>query len=262
MLQETESGFITYYLAGSTLVLLLIMAIVTYAFLHQKKVIELRAKLHEEDIRAQQAVFDALQEGQEKERARLAEELHDGIGAKLSGLKMNLEYLKLNAKEHEQLISKIFMGVAEAVEEVRVISHNLQPFFFHDKDLEQLLLNYMEQLSSMNGCRYDLFVNSPITGINDTIKLYCYRIIAELLHNIHKHAKASFASVQINIEDDKMEIVVEDNGVGFNSSNSAKQGIGLQNIQNRIKVCKGSINIDSSDKGTSVIIEIPLNTLS
>lgn len=262
MLQETESGFVAYYLAGSTFVLLLIIAIVTYAFLYQKKVIALRAKLHEEDIRAQQAVFDALQEGQEKERTRLAAELHDGIGAKLSGLKMNLEYLKRNAKEHEQLIAKIFIGVAEAVEEVRVISHNLQPYYFHDKDLEQLLFNYMEQLSSMNGCRYDLLVNSPVSDINDTVKLYCFRIIAELLHNIHKHAGAAFASVQISIEGDTIEIMVEDNGVGFDSNNPAKQGIGLQNIRNRIKVCKGTINIDSSGKGTSVIIEIPVNSFS
>jgi signal transduction histidine kinase len=259
---QTENSVVVYYLAGSVLLLLLIMTIIIYAFLHQKKVIELKVRLHEEDIRAQQAVFDALQEGQEKERARLAEELHDGIGAKLSGLKMSTEYLKINASEHEQLISRIFTGLAETLEEVRVISHNLQPYFFRNKDLEQLLLNYMEQLSSLNGCRYELFMDSPVTDINDNTKLYCYRIIAELLHNIHKHAKASFASVQINVEDDKMEILVEDNGVGFNSNDSDKHGIGLQNIQNRIKVCKGKINIDSSDKGTSVIIEIPLNSLS
>ncbi len=257
---QTESGIVVYYLAGSILLLLLIIAIVFYAFLHQKKVIELKAQLHEEDIRAQQAIFDALQEGQEKERTRFAEELHDGIGAKLSGLKMNLEYLKSNAGEHQELIGKIFSGLADAVEEVRAISHNLQPYFFNDKNIEQLLLNYMEQLSLMNGCRYDLFMNSPVTGIDNNIKLHCYRIVAELLHNIHKHAKATQASVQINVENDRMEIVVEDNGVGLYSNNVNQEGIGLMNIRNRIKVCKGAMNVDSSEKGTTVIIEIPLNS--
>ena len=262
MLPETESGLVIYYLSGSALVLLLIAAIVTYAFLHQKKVIELKTRLHDEDVRARQAIFDALQEGQEKERARLAEELHDGIGAKLSGLKMNLEYLKSNAVEHTDLITKIFFGVAETLEEVRVISHNLQPYFFSDKDIEQLLLNYMEQLSSMNGCRYDLFMNSLAIGLGNNVKLHCYRIIAELLHNIHKHAKATQASVQINIENDRMEIVVEDNGIGVYSNNTNREGIGLMNIRNRINVCKGEMSIDSSEKGTTVIISIPLNSVA
>jgi signal transduction histidine kinase len=119
----------------------------------------------------------------------------------------------------------------------------------------------MEQLSSMNGCRYDLFMNSPATGIDNNVKLHCYRIIAELLHNIHKHAKATLASVQINIENDRMEIVVEDNGIGVYSNLSSQEGIGLMNIRNRINVCKGIMSIDSSEKGTTVIIEIPLNSI-
>lgn len=258
---QAQSGIVIYYLAGSILLLLLVMAIVFYAFLHQKKVIELKTRLHDEDIRAQQAVFDALQEGQERERSRLSEELHDGIGAKLSGLKMNLEYLKSNAHEHQDLIGKVFAGISETVEEVRVISHNLQTFFFADKDIEQMLLNYMEQLGSQNCCRYDLFMNSPATGLDNNIKLQSYRIITELLSNIHKHAKASQASVQINIEDERMEIVVEDNGVGIYSNKAKPEGIGLLNIRNRIRVCKGELNIDSSEKGTTIIIEIPLTTI-
>ncbi len=218
--------------------------------------------MHEEEIQKQQAVFSALQEGEEKERIRLAEELHDGIGARLSGLKMNLEYLMRTAREHSELIATIFSGVAEAVEEVRAISHNLQPCFFNDKSLEQLLYSYMEQLSVMNGCRYDLFLNSSIDHITNPLKLHCYRILTELLHNIHKHAKATLASVQINSEDEWLEIVVEDNGIGFASGIENPEGIGLLNIRNRVAVCKGRMNIDSSAKGTTTIIEIPLNSVS
>lgn len=258
MLQDPESGIVVYYLGGSTLVLLLIIAIVTYAFLYQKKVIQLKTQLHEEDMRARQAVFDALQEGQERERARLSEELHDGIGAKLSGLKMSMEYLKICSVENNDLITTIFLGLTETLEEVREISHNLQPYYFNDKDLEQLLGNYMDQLGSLNGCRYDLFVSPAANTVDKAIKLHCYRIIAELLNNIHKHAKATQASVQINVEDHQMEIVVEDNGVGIYSSGLAQEGIGLMNIKNRVNVCKGTMSIDSSEKGTTVIIEIPL----
>lgn len=251
-----------YYLAAFSLVLLLIAAIVTYAFLHQKKVIELRTRLHEEDMRRQREVFNALQEGEEKERARLAEELHDGISAKLSGLKMSLEYLKTNTTENKELVNRIFSGMSETLEEVRVISHNLQTYFFADKDLEQILLAFTEQLSARNGCRYDLLINGDSNTIDKAIKLQCYRIITELLNNIHKHAKASRASVQINIENDKMEVVVEDNGIGFDTANLHSDGMGVMNVRKRAEVCGGTISFDSSGKGTSVIIEIPLNLIT
>jgi len=259
---QPEDSVVVYYLAGTLLLLVLVFVIVLYAFLHQKKVIQLKGRLHEEEIRKRQAIFDALQEGQERERTRLAEELHDGIGAKLSGLKMTLEYLKSHAEQHRDLIARIFSGVSEAVEEVRAISHNLQPYSFNDRTIKLLLLNYTEELSAMNGCRYDLFIAPSTDSIDSQVKLHCYRIVAELLHNVHKHAKASLASVQINVEDGQMEIVVEDNGVGLYSNSGSQEGIGLMNIRNRVKVCNGAMNIDSSADGTTIIIEIPLPSVS
>lgn len=261
MFQETGNGIIVYYLAGSTLMLLLVAAIVTYAFLHQKKVVQLRLQLHKEDIRRQQAIFDALQDGQEQERTRLAQELHDGIGAKLSGLKMNLEYLDINATEHKELISRVFLEITETLEEVREVSHNLLPYHLAGKDMRELLLNCMEQFNAYDDCSYDLFMDDAGAGINETVKIHVYRMIAELLNNIHKHAKASIASIQISIEERKMEIVIEDNGIGMYNASANAKGIGLKNLSNRVNVCKGSINIDSSVKGTTIIIEIPLNTI-
>jgi signal transduction histidine kinase len=261
MLQNTENSSLTaYYLIGSTFLLLLVVAIVTYAFLHQKKVVQLSKRLHEEEIRNQQAVFNALQEGEEKERKRLAEELHDGIGAKLSGLKMNVEYLKSTARENTELIEQVFFGLSEALEEVREISHNLLPCFFNDRGIEELLQDYMARFSKNNDCKYDLFVSPSVADLDQHMKQQTYRIITELLTNIHNHAKATFASVQINMEDGKMEIAVEDNGIGFNTDHREIKGIGLINIQNRVTFCKGMMHTDSSEKGTSVTIEIPLNT--
>ncbi len=218
-------------------------------------------QLHEEDLRRQQAVFDALQDGQEKERSRLAQELHDGVGAKLSGLKMALEYLNLNAKEHTALISKVFSGVAETLEEVREISHNLQPYFFN-KNIEQLLLELIEQHNATGDCSYSLSMDPLETELDENLKLHIYRIIAELLNNIRKHARASQASLQINMEAGVMEIAVEDNGVGMHTGHHPVESIGLSNIRTRVEVCKGKINIDSSERGTIVIIEIPINPIA
>jgi len=252
---------VLFFLAGSAVIFMLITAILLYTVLHQKKIVQLRMQLHEEDLQRQQNIYDALQEGQEQERTRLAQELHDGVGAKLSGLKMTLEYLKTNTSQNAALIETVFSELSETLEEVREISHNLQPYFIHNS-IEQLLSNLMEQLSTAGTCTYDLAVEMSGSEMTDTVKLHVYRIIAELLNNIHKHAMASKASVQINTEQDRMEIVVEDNGIGLYNATSNSEGIGLKNIKHRISICKGTMNIDSSGGGTTVIIEIPLNHVS
>ncbi len=254
-----ENGIIVYYFVASTIVLLLVVAIIAYAFLYQKKVVQLTTQLHEQELRRQQAIFDALQDGQETERTRLAQELHDGIGAKLSGLKMNIEYLDLNATEHKELIGKVFQGITETLEEVREVSHNLLPYQLNEKDLRRLILNCIEEFNNYGSCSYDLFMNDAARDVDKKIKIHVCRIIAELLNNIHKHAKATIASVQISTEDGVMEIVLEDNGIGMDNAKTNSDGIGLKNICNRVDVCKGTINIDSSQNGTIVIIEIPLN---
>jgi two-component system, NarL family, sensor kinase len=261
MLRETENGSVIFFMAGSLIILLLIAAIVTYAFLHQKKVVQLRLRLHEEELRRQQAIFDALQEGQEKERTRLAQELHDGIGAKLSGLKMTLEYLNFSNTEHAVLISKVFSGITETLEEVREISHNLQPYFFNNS-MEQLLLNLVEQHNATGNCSYSMSMHPMEKELDEHLKLHIYRIISELLNNIRKHSQADQASVQINIESDVMTVTVEDNGIGMHDGHHNLESMGLKSIRTRVEVCKGNINIDSSEKGTIVIIEIPINPIA
>lgn len=202
-----------------------------------------------------------MQEGEEKERNRIAEELHDGVSAKLAGLNMNLDYLrsKINNKESESIIEKTFSGIGEIINELRDISHNLQPILMDEKNLQSSLTNYIDQLNSKNECHYDLYFEVLVEEIRKPLKLHCYRIITELLYNIHKHAKATNASVQMVAENNTLELIVEDNGMGFTRGNNDSQGIGLMNIQNRVGINKGSMNIDSSAAGTTIIIELPLN---
>ncbi len=255
------NNLVVYYIAGTIIALLQVVAIITYAFLNQKKVVQLRIKLHQEELYKQQAVFDALQDGQEQERTRLAQELHDGVAAKLSGLKMSLEFLKLNVTEHQSLVTKVYTGLSEALEEVRAVSHNLMPYVFKDKTMQQLLRHCVEQFNALDHCRYDLLIDSLSEyDIDETIKRHIYRIVAELLNNIHKHAHATLASVQVSTEDGRMEIIVEDNGVGISNAPANREGIGLKNISTRVNICKGMLNIDASANGTTVIVEIPVNT--
>lgn len=261
MLRETQNEIVIYYLAGTMVVLALIIIVIVYVFLHQKKTARLRLKLQEEEHKQRQAVFNALQDGQEKERSRLAEELHDGIGAKLSGLKMSLEYLKskIADKEYIRLAHTIFTGITETIDELREVTHNLQSAFSYGKDMQQSLLDFIEQLNSKNECHYQLYYDYQVNTIDKYMQHNCYRIIAELLLNIQKHAQAAIASVQINVEEPHLELIIEDNGKGFPNQDNISQGIGISNIKNRVKIFNGVINIDSSANGTTIIIQLPLN---
>ena len=246
------------YLVGTFFLIVFVISIIIYVFQHQKKVNAYQQRLQREELIKQDAIFAALQDGEEKERTRLAEELHDGVGAKLSGLNMNLEYLQPQIQDPriKALINKTFEGVREVINELRDMSHNLQPLYFSEKDLLLSLQDYISQLNSKGSCDYSLFFEASLSNVSKTIKLHCYRIITELLLNIHKHAGATKAFLQVIEEDNILQIIAEDNGRGF-TENEGK-GIGLTNIRNRVNLNKGSINIDSSKKGTTIIIQIPI----
>jgi len=157
------------------------------------------------------------------------------------------------------LVGKTFTGISEIINELREISHDLQPITMNQQNLQLSLNNYIEQLNSKNNCRYNLYFEETAENVDHTIKLHSYRIISELLHNIHKHAKATIASLQITVEDNNyLELIVEDNGIGFQSGINLSDGIGLINVRNRVNICNGQINIDSSERGTTIIIELPL----
>jgi len=258
MLQDLHNEIAIYYLAGTFFVILLIAAIIFYVFLHQKKVNAFRFQLQQEEIKKQEAIFSALQEGEEKERNRIAEELHDGISAKLSGLNMNLDYLRSTVtSDNSGVLDKTYSGINNVINELREISHNLQPIDFNETGLQPLLSNYIEQLNKKKECQYNFYFEMTNAEISNTLKLHCYRIVTELLHNIHKHAKATTASLQLTEVAGLIEVIVEDNGSGFPTDLPISKGIGLTNIRNRVAVCKGHLTIDSSSNGTTVIIELP-----
>jgi signal transduction histidine kinase len=125
-----------FYLAGTLFSFLLVGFIIYYVILHQKKVNEYNLQLKEQELKKQQALLVALTEGQETERKRLAEELHDGIGAKLSGLNMSLEYLYNQSITDIDLLKQVSLGVSETIDEIREISQNLKPSSLFSKGLD------------------------------------------------------------------------------------------------------------------------------
>lgn len=204
--------------------------------------------------------LESLIDGEEKERHRLAQDLHDGINGDLAVIKYkitSLDYAKFNKKEKDIYNDAISM-LDNAVDQVRKISHNLTPPSLHNFDVTEAIQQLCTKLnSSQPGSINFLFFGDRLL-LKKEIETAIYRIIQELLNNAIKHANATEILVQINHHKNKLNITVEDNGSGFDPTANSN-GIGLRNITSRVTFLKANLDIASNKKGSSFIIEIDLN---
>ena len=206
--------------------------------------------------------LEALIDGEENERKRIAQELHDGLNGDLSAIKYRLSTLEdscLSAIHNENLIRIINM-VDESCDQVRSISHNLMPASILEYGLVESIREYCLKINSSGNFKIDFQTFGGNLSFIKKTETVIYRIIQELVTNILKHAKATEAIIQFNHRDEELFITVEDNGIGFDTS-KIYEGIGHKNIQTRIDFLNAQINVDSTTKGTSYTILIDLNKL-
>lgn len=195
-------------------------------------------------------------EGQDKERKRIAQELHDSIGGSLAGIKLQLSN---TAKDNEnyQLIAK---QIDDTYNQVRDLSHNLTPKKFNENAFTTLVSQYIKNIEKDNktNITFSPHPEKEVNAIAEKLKVELYKIIQELLTNAFKHAKASHIDIHLNKIDSTLKLLFEDDGIGFNVQNS-KKGIGLNNIKNRLDTLSGTMNIDSlPNRGTVIDIDIPV----
>jgi len=203
----------------------------------------------------------SVMKGEEKERARLAGELHDGIGGMLSTVKMYFSNLqKKESMLHVSIDYHDAMGLLdETITEVRKTAHNLMPELLFNYGLPEALKMYCDTVQKANKIKINFQYYGFIGRLNSNFELFVYRTIQELLQNIIKHSQATEALVQISQHDTILSITVEDNGTGIKENHEEYDGMGLQVIQSRIKDLNGQFTINSNkEKGTSVYIEIDI----
>jgi signal transduction histidine kinase len=201
----------------------------------------------------------AMIAGEEKERTRLARELHDGIGGMLAAAKMGLGAIK-NADDTAALANMMRL-LSDTATEVRQTAHNLMPDILTRNSLKDALLLYCADINLHSGLEIDLQFYGGPEAMNKSAELILYRIAQELVQNIVKHAHATEAVMQIIQDGSRLNLIVEDNGIGFEQQEVDK-GFGLQNLQFRVQALQGYISITSAKgKGTSVYIEFDLEKL-
>lgn len=233
-------------------ILLLILLVILFYNFYSKSKIKRELELKKIEQKQIEIANSLIFETEQLERKRIANDLHDSVGQKLSVVKMQLSTQKVNIPFISNLLD-------ESINEVRTISHNLVPY-----DIEKGLFNAIQQLADQinfsNNKTEIIFTYENVLQIDKNIELICYRIIQEIVNNALKHANANNITIQLKINTNVIKIIIEDNGKGMDLNSTKTNGIGLQNIKNRVVQLNGKLEFDSKiNKGTSFKIDIPFD---
>lgn len=198
--------------------------------------------------------LEALIEGEENERFRIAKELHDGVNGDLSAIKYKLSSLM---EMNNKVIKEAITMIDASCKQVRAISHDLVPPSLENFSLVEATQVYCNNINSSNP---DIDIVFQHLG-NDVelpkkSEINIFRIVQELVTNSLKHAKASTINVQISSHNNNIQVTVEDNGTGFDKDEVSTKGIGLKNVQSRVEYLNATMDLISNEKGTSYTIDI------
>ncbi|OEK00996.1 hypothetical protein BFP97_05490 [Roseivirga sp. 4D4] len=204
----------------------------------------------------------ALVEGEENERRRIAQELHDGIGQAISSISLNLNALEPELEKFNHRFQEIY-GVLKGeientMQEVRTISHNLTPRILEDYGLQHALEHLCATIDDSTDVELHLHFNGEALDFKDGIGIGLYRMIQEAVNNALRHGAPKVVNVHLTRTDHELLVLVEDDGCGFDVENTPK-GLGMNNIESRAHLLKGEVHFDSNEQsGTTVSINIPI----
>ena len=192
-------------------------------------------------------ITKAIIKAQEEERFQIGADLHDNICQLLAYAQMNMGMIRKNIQTSStNWHLNASNAVQEALESVRNVSHQLAPAFIRDRPLKDALLMLLESLSATGAFKFAYFFDEAINKLPIEMeqKLNIYRILQEQIRNIQKHSSASLVTVKVNEENELLKLLIEDNGVGFESKNY-EGGIGFANIKRRAELFGGSMVVSS-----------------
>ena len=226
-------------------------------------------KLEKEQQKANEEIYQLmmkqqskLEEGRLEERSRISEELHDGVLGRIFGTRVGLGFLSLNGDEDALKKYKFFMEEMQDIEkEIRDLSHDLKNEILSSRyDFIAIIDQYVGNLCDIQDVDYTIDTAQDIrwNTMSDKLRVNVFRITQESVQNTLKHAKASHINIVISIKKGILNLTIEDDGIGFDIHKTHK-GIGLKNIDARVKKLGGSMSITSRvNKGVIVAVNLPI----
>jgi two-component system, NarL family, sensor kinase len=222
-------------------------------------------RLQAEIIKHQDIATKAVIEAEEKERKRIAGDLHDGVGQIMSAVKMNLSNFEnktyFKSEDDRLRFEKIIALVDESCKEVRSVSHNMMPNALLKSGLSSAVKEFVDKIDH-SVLKVNLYSEGLNQRLDSNIETVLYRVIQECVNNVIKHSGANQLDISLIKDNDGISATIEDNGKGFDPLLIGKaDGIGLKNIITRIQYLKGTVDFDTKPgKGTLVAIHVPTTT--
>jgi two-component system NarL family sensor kinase len=249
-------------------VVLIIASFLLYLVISQRsknkelQFIQKQQETNEEIYNLMLSQNEKVEEARALEKKRISEELHDGVLGRLFGARLSLDSLNMSQTAEAIKTRGQYINELQTIEQdIRKVSHELNTDFVSGSGFIDIIKTLIKTQTVAYNLEYKLEHDDAINWeeVTNKKKIHIYRIIQESLHNIYKHANAKQVQIIFQLKNNVICLTMIDDGSGFDV-NKAKSGIGLKNINSRIKEINGIINIESKkDSGTTVKLEVPIN---
>jgi two-component system NarL family sensor kinase len=252
---------------GTAGMLILAIALVVFIVFHQRKVIKYQMQLQRLEEEQQKILLNASIRWQEEERQRIAADLHDDAGPLLATarLYLNENLLKQDMSTQLQSIYNAKQIIDDTIQLIRNISHSLMPPTLKNFGLESAINDLFQKISGTGAINASCRFHDYRQRLVPEQELLVFRVVQELINNILKHSNSSFMHITQNISEGRFFLRLHHDGRGitqddFQKMNKSSLGLGLKNIQSRMKVLHGNINFekDLSQTYYKITIDIPV----
>lgn len=245
---EETRIYIAALIAAGVLAVILLFFIIT--IIRQQR----RTKrLHQEKILAEILTM-------EKERSRIAADLHDDLGPILSAVRFKVNAVDLSSPEDHEIIKAASAHIDEALTRIREITFDLMPNTLTRKGLVQTVEEFIPRAEKLLPMKIN-FAYDSLPPLPAEQVIHLYRIIQEIIHNVIKHSRASMLTITLRVTGKDLRIFATDNGIGFNHDSiiETSNGLGLKNLVSRVEILHGEFRLSTAPgKGVIYDIIIPL----
>ena len=262
-LQEKRSRIYAYLIS---LIMLLSVIISYFLFKNYKhkqnvKKMEIHRKSEQKILELERTLLNSVIQTEDKERKRIAADLHDDLGPLLSSIKLYLGEIEfVNKSERKLLLNQIIELIDKSIKDIRNITRNLVPESFAEKGLISALHSFINRIKFSKIIDIEFENHIDKCNYNRGFEIIIFRIIAELINNTLRHANAKSIHIKLTEDNKNITISYKDNGMGFNVEEILKRkniGLGLKNIKERVYSLGGKLAINSSkEQGTDIHIEL------
>ena len=266
--QPTEEiNFLLLFLTGTLGLLFLASTLILFVFINQKRMLSQSNKLQLLKATYQQEMLKAAIDAQEKERKRIAEDLHDEVGAMLSLARLNVnrsnEYSRDEADK--KLNHDTIKIIDDTINNVRRISKDLLPSTLEEFGLIHAIQELVNKINASKIVSVKFAYVGEFDNLCPEVELALYRVTQELVNNAIKHADAGSIDINMEIFDNHLTLKVLDDGSGFkvgeiDRKSTFERGIGLKNIHSRVSMLDGVIEyLPNVPKGTAAMVELDVS---